>query len=213
MLPITLPGFAPVVVPPRTISVPAASLALTGYAPDVSTGGAGTTIAVPSGTLSLTGYAPTVATTAVISLPAAALTLTGYAPTVLDGTGIPVVVNVGVGSLTLTGYAPRVRDGSAPLGPRLEELPRLPSDPYQMGQKVSDLISKTNTRVNELSTGLLWANYNATSSKPPSTEGSWGDTRRNSRPKQLGSPGSQYVVIGWVRLESDWAECRFLTGT
>ena len=99
-----------------------------------------------------------------------------------------------------------------PLGAKLDEFPRLPSDPFQLGIKVTDLFSRTNTRVNELSTGSLWANYNASAAKPASTEGAWGDQRKNSRPVELGSPGSKYVVIGWVRLETDWADCRVITG-
>lgn len=209
---ITLTGFAPVVVNPRTISVPAASLTLTGYAPDVSTGGAGTTIAIPAGALTLSAFAPTVATTAVIAIPSGSLTLTAYAPTVSDGTGVPTIVSVSLGTLTLTGFAPRVSDGSAPLGQKLDEYPRLPSDPYQISQKVTSLFSLTNTRVNELSTGSLWANYNAVSAQPASTEGAWGDVRKNARPKELGSPGSKYVIVGWVRLEDDYVPMRVLTG-
>lgn len=209
---ITLTGFAPLVVTPRNISVPAGSLSLTGYAPSVDVSSAGTTVTVPVATLTLTANAPTVATTAVISIPAGSLTLTGYAPEVSDGTGIPTIVSVPLGTLTLLAYAPKVSDGSAPLGPRLDEFPRLPADPYQMGQKVTDLFSKTNTRVNELSTGALFAHYNAVAAQPAAADGSWGDVVKNSRPKELGTGGSKYVIVGWVRLEDDFVPMRVLTG-
>lgn len=67
-----------------TVSAPAGSLTLTGYAPTVQVS-SNQAIQVPAGTLTLTGNAPTVATTAnqLIAVPAGALTLTGYAPTVI----------------------------------------------------------------------------------------------------------------------------------
>jgi hypothetical protein len=90
-----------------TISVPAGSLTLTGYAPTVVTSDH-KTISVPSGTLTLTGYAPTVSVAAnvLVSVPFGTLTLTGYAPTVL--TTANQTVSVPSGTLTLTGYAPTV---------------------------------------------------------------------------------------------------------
>ena len=48
-----------------------------------------------------------------------------------------------------------------------------------------------------------------------------GDYFENSAPAVLGTLGSQYVVVGWKRLttgttniaNTDWVECRALTGT
>ena len=90
---------------PQTVSVPAGTLTLTGYAPGVAATDH-QTIAVPSGSLTLAGYAPSVVAPQAVSVPAGALTLTGYAPTVVAISG--QVVGVPAGALTLTGYAPTV---------------------------------------------------------------------------------------------------------
>jgi hypothetical protein len=125
-----------------TVSVPAGSLTLTGYAPTVATT-ANQTIAVPSGTLTLTGNNPTVvasdhktiaipvgtlthtgldptvtvsgAGSVTVAVPSGTLTLGGLAPTVI-ATG-NITVEIPAGSLSLTGYAPTV------LTPRLVEVP------------------------------------------------------------------------------------------
>ena len=101
---LTLTGFAPTVSAPRTISVPAGSLTLTGFAPTVSTP---RTISVPAGSLTLTGYAPTVtggSSGTTVSVPAGSLTLTGFSPTV----SVSAVIAIPAGALTLTGFAPSV---------------------------------------------------------------------------------------------------------
>lgn len=102
---LTLTGYAPTVVAisGEVVWVPAGALTLTGYAPTVL---APVSVAVPAGGLTLTGYAPTVETPRTIGVPAGALTLTGYAPTV--ETTANQSVDVPAGSLTLTGYAPTV---------------------------------------------------------------------------------------------------------
>ncbi len=80
-------GYAPIVTATGNIDieVPAASLVLTGYAPAI---GVGVPVDVPLGTLVLTGFAPTVTTTSniVIEIPVGVLVLTGYAPTVVGVT-------------------------------------------------------------------------------------------------------------------------------
>lgn len=210
---LTLTGFAPTVSTTGLVSVPAGSLTLTGLAPTVAVSGGSATVAVPAGALTLTGFAPTVDAgySASVSVPAGSLALTGFAPTVSNGS-MAATVSVPVGALTLTGYAPTVYIRTLQLGPRLDEYPRLPLDPGQMVLKLTTLFAKTNLRVNELSQGLLWASWNATAVQPNSTSGAWGDTVRNSRPVEQGSPGSKYVVIGWIRLETDWSPMRVLTG-
>lgn len=82
-----------------TVSVPAGSLTLTGYAPTV-TATANISVSVPAGALTLTGGAPTVATTAnvEIAVPAGALTLTALAPTVTGTFVTPEARNTGAGS-------------------------------------------------------------------------------------------------------------------
>jgi len=106
---LTLTGFAPTVVATanQLIAVPSGSLSLTGFAPTVLNG-ANQVIQVPVGSLVLTGYAPTVVSTAnqTIAVPAGSLVITGYAPTVRVGNAQIVVVPAG--SLTLTGYAPTI---------------------------------------------------------------------------------------------------------
>jgi len=106
---LTLTGYAPTVVTTanQTVAVPTGSLTLTGYAPTVVASDH-KTVSVPSGTLTLTGYAPTVSVAAnvLVSVPSGTLTLTGYAPTVV--TTANQTVSVPSGTLTLTGYAPTV---------------------------------------------------------------------------------------------------------
>jgi hypothetical protein len=77
------------------IPVPAGSLRLTGFAPAIQP-----TIEVPAGSLSLTGFAP--ALSGSIPVPAGSLRLTGFAP------GIAQVIPVPAGSLTITGYPPKL---------------------------------------------------------------------------------------------------------
>ncbi len=89
------------------ITVPVASLSLTGYAPTVAVT-ENITVAVPAASLSLTGYTPTVVATANINIdvPLATLSLTGYAPTVVASNHINI--DVPVGSISLIGYAPTI---------------------------------------------------------------------------------------------------------
>lgn len=103
---LSLTGYAPTVQTPVTVSIPAGSLSLTGYAPTVSVTAGGVTVSVPAGSLSLTGYAPTVTVTTTIAIPAGGLTLTGYAPFVYTTAG--TTVDIPAGGLSLTGYAPTV---------------------------------------------------------------------------------------------------------
>ncbi|KKN73413.1 hypothetical protein LCGC14_0401160 [marine sediment metagenome] len=106
---LTLTGFAPTVTVSdhQSVTVPVASLALTGFAPTV-TATANITVEIPVASLALAGFAPTVTTTANISIevPVASLALSGFAPTV-TATGNQSVI-VPVASLTLTGFAPTV---------------------------------------------------------------------------------------------------------
>ena len=98
---LTLSGFAPTVVNPKTIFPPVGTLTLNGFSPSVL---APRTVQVPSGTLTLTGFAPVVLTPRNVSVPLGTLTLSGFAPTVLT----PRLVQVPFGTLTLTGFAPVV---------------------------------------------------------------------------------------------------------
>lgn len=101
---LTLTGFAPTVSNPLSIAIPAASLTLSGFAPTVSTA---VSISVPAGSLTLTGFAPVVGTPRTISVPAGSLSLTGFAPTVTVAAA-GTTVSVPAGSLSLTAFAPTV---------------------------------------------------------------------------------------------------------
>lgn len=105
---LSLTGYAPTVTATanQTVSVPAGSLTLTGYAPDVQVTATGTTVQVPAASLSLTGYAPDVVAPQNVTVPAASLTLTALQPTVR--VGADQVVAVPLSELTLTGFAPVV---------------------------------------------------------------------------------------------------------
>lgn len=70
-------------------------------------------------------------------------------------------------------------------------------------------------QVNGLSEGRLSAVYNAQSSAPTTGEYAVGDFVRNSAPAELGSPGSAYVIEGWMCVDDSpltFVEKRFLTG-
>ena len=107
---LTLSGFAPTVLTPRTVSVPLGALTLSGFAPTVLTP---RLVAVPLGTLTLSGFAPTVLTPRNVAVPLGTLTLTGFAPSVRLG----INVAVPLGTLALSGFAPTV------LTPRLVAIP------------------------------------------------------------------------------------------
>lgn len=70
-------------------------------------------------------------------------------------------------------------------------------------------------QVNALSEGRMVASYNAVPSVPTTGAYAVGDVVRNSAPAELGSPGSAYVVYGWMCLDDNpltFCQMRFLTG-
>lgn len=70
-------------------------------------------------------------------------------------------------------------------------------------------------QVNLLAEGRLSAAYNAQSTVPTAGEYAVGDFVRNSAPSELGSPGSAYVVFGWLCTDDSpltFVDMRFLTG-
>lgn len=81
------------------VTVPAASLTLTRFAPVIKLG-----IVVPAASLTLTTFAPVIKSAIVV--PAASLTLTTFAPTVTAT--LDVLVTVPAASLALTTFAPLV---------------------------------------------------------------------------------------------------------
>ena len=103
---------------------------------------------------------------------------------------------------------------------KLDQQPNIPADPDGMRRRLTDLIKRTNEKVNALIEGRASALYAAQSSVP--TTGTWaiGDYVHNSAPAELGTTPNKYVVYGWKRLTSgsanvlntDWVADRRLTG-
>jgi hypothetical protein len=73
----------------------------------VSAGG-GNSISVPAGSIVLSGFAPTVSNPRAVSIPAGSLVLTGIAPSITN----PKSIAMPVGSIRLNGFAPTVTDGT-----------------------------------------------------------------------------------------------------
>lgn len=55
-------------------------------------------------------------------------------------------------------------------------------------------------QVNALSEGRIGATYNAQTAAPTTGLFAQGDFVKNSAPTELGSPGSAYVILGWVNV-------------
>jgi hypothetical protein len=72
------------------------------------------------------------------------------------------------------------------------------------------------TLINLISEGRLTGTNNATTAAPTTGMHAQGDFVRNSAPVEAGSPGSAYVVLGWVAVAGGtpgtWVEVRALTG-
>lgn len=72
------------------------------------------------------------------------------------------------------------------------------------------------TLLNALTDGRLAGTHNAAAAAPTTGAHAWGDFVRNSEPVEAGSPGSAYVVLGWVctagGTPGTWLPCRVLTG-
>ena len=79
---------------------------------------------------------------------------------------------------------------------------------------------ETARKVNGLASGLFNAVDGYSVALPASGTWSKGDFIRKSSPVEAGVALAKYVIIGWVRitdgtanvLNTDWLECRFLTG-
>jgi len=103
---------------------------------------------------------------------------------------------------------------------KLDPQPSIPADADGMRRRLSDLIKRTNEKVNALIEGRASALYAAQTSYP--TTGTWavGDYVHNSAPAEVGTTPNKYVVYGWKRLTNgdsntagtDWVEDRRATG-
>lgn len=92
----------------------------------------------------------------------------------------------------------------------LNTTPRIAADPMLARE-----LREHARQVNLLSEGRLSAVNNAQPAAPTAGEYAVGDFVRNSAPAELGSPGSKYVVEGWMCVDDSpltFVEKRFLTG-
>ena len=99
---------------------------------------------------------------------------------------------------------------------KIQDNPSLPSELPALVRQLDTLYRQIAQQVNSLSEGQMVAAYNALTAAP--TTGAWnrGDFIRNSAPIELGSPGSRYVVHGWICVTAGtpgtWVPARYLTG-
>lgn len=108
---------------------------------------------------------------------------------------------------------------------RLRESPVLPGGPESVYDRNLNFALTTSLReiaqkVNQIAAGTL-AGFDGTATSPPTT-GTWaiGDFVRKSNPVEAGAASSKYIITGWLRLtdggsnvlNTDWFECRVLTG-
>lgn len=85
---------------------------------------------------------------------------------------------------------------------RIDTLPRFPADLDQTVRKLTELFRAVALQLNGISEGSIVANYSARTSIP--TTGTWkqGDMLRNTAPEVQGTFPWQYVVFGWICVES-----------
>jgi hypothetical protein len=101
---------------------------------------------------------------------------------------------------------------------------RLPTDNYRLGadlpgllKALVQLLPRIATQVNNVSEGRIVGSHNAVTQPPAQGLYQAGDYIRNSAPQVLGSPGSQYVVKGWICVvdgePGTWVQDQGATGT
>ena len=99
---------------------------------------------------------------------------------------------------------------------RLQDAPNLPQEVPALVRQLDTLYRGTAQQVNQLSEGLMVANYNAATAAPTAGASNVGDFIKNLTPSELGSPGSKYIIHGWqctvAGNPGTWLQCRFLTG-
>src|SRR5512139_3552107 len=78
------------------------------------------------------------------------------------------------------------------------------------------ILAKIDQQVNQLSDGRVVAVDNAATAAPTTGDCAVGDFVSNKTPTESGSPGSAYVVLGWICTAAGspgtWLPCRALTG-
>lgn len=103
-----------------------------------------------------------------------------------------------------------------PLDPRLPSPRDGNSELGLLVRQLATLLRQCFGQVNALAEGRVEAATNAYTAPPTTGVAAQGDFVRNAQPVELGSPGSRYVITGWVCTASGdpgtWRECRALTG-
>lgn len=98
---------------------------------------------------------------------------------------------------------------------RLPIEPRLPTEPDYL-RHLTKLLRDISAQVNGQTEGRIESDHSAVTAPPTTQEWKQGDRLRNSTPTEQGSPGSKYVVTGWICTASGtpgtWLEMRSLTG-
>lgn len=93
-------------------------------------------------------------------------------------------------------------------------VPKIP-DVYNV-HAMTELFRQIETQLNGLAENRISSKYNARTSVPTTGAYKRGDFVPNSTPEELGSPGSMYVITGWLSVDSGepgtFKECRVLTG-
>ncbi|WP_272970449.1 hypothetical protein [Comamonas terrigena] len=101
---------------------------------------------------------------------------------------------------------------------------RLQTDNYRFGSDLPALVKtlaqifpRFAVQLNHLSEGRICGNHNAAEAPPSAGLYQAGDYVRNSAPAVLGAAGGQYVLKGWICVQSGepgvWVEDRGVTGT
>ncbi len=101
---------------------------------------------------------------------------------------------------------------------------KLPTDNLRLGDSLGSLFKALHQvlpmiarQVNDTSEGRIHGAHNALAAAPTTGTYSQGDYIRNKAPEVLGTAGSQYVVKGWICVDSGtpgtWVEDRGVTGT
>lgn len=101
---------------------------------------------------------------------------------------------------------------------------RLQTDNYRFGDDLTSIkrallqiLPMFARQVNATSEGRVAGAYNAMAAPPTTGLYMQGDFIRNSATTVLGGSGAQYIVMGWMCVESGepgaWFECRVGTGT
>jgi hypothetical protein len=94
---------------------------------------------------------------------------------------------------------------------RANTQPRVNADPALVKE-----LKEHATLINLISEGRLTGTNNATNAAPTTGTNAQGDFVRNSAPVEAGSPGSAYVVLGWICVAGGtpgtWVDVRALTG-